>query len=774
MKTVLFLGLFTLIGLPARGQTSQQLLNQLKTAQQDTTRLRLYTELCEDYRKNYQNDALLFTAQKLLALASKRQHSDYTGLADYYLSVSYKEKKDLVKGKKAMRRAVALLEKGDKTGRISYASLALVRMYSSDKEYKKSLALAHSSIATFERQNDLGSVLKMYNEMESIYYTLDQNDSLYVTAQKHLRLATRLHSVYHLGFAHLNLGFYYMAKGNFSKAIEHHKQALRLHQQEKNAGEIAYRHLALGTTYGYNADKQRSISHLLTSLTYLEAHHTASTLNVYLMLVANYRGLNERMRVLYTEKYMQLVKTTDDAILKANAYKLKAEIFEDQKQYGKALPYRIQGLALMRKTLVPIYTIDALYWTAAALRNENRSSEALLYLKEALLLANKMQITYWQCYIGQEMAKNLAQLNQPQQALQAANQALSIAIKFDNAYDLSMAYATLTTVQEATGQYRQALATYKKYHAAKDSTNSVERAKQIARIQSQYDLEKQEATILLLNKNAQLQKLNAQQQQKELVIANHQRFALLLGIGALAFILGVIIFFLRQRTLQKRKIEMQAHQLGETNALKDQLFAIIGHDLRSPVASMKSSLMLIRMKNQPVEELDEMEYQVNGLYNTLDNLLYWSLNQREGIRVVPRSVNLSDIAYDVLESFEGMIRLKKLIVTADLEDFMVRMDENLTLLVFRNILHNALKFTPEGGAIRVSIRQEPTQIHLIVTDTGIGMDKNRVTQAATEERGTGLGLRVSKDLMIRNGGWLSIESQLGQGTTVTLSWQTDS
>ncbi len=169
-----------------------------------------------------------------------------------------------------------------------------------------------------------------------------------------------------------------------------------------------------------------------------------------------------------------------------------------------------------------------------------------------------------------------------------------------------------------------------------------------------------------------------------------------------------------------------------------------------------------------------MEYQVNGLYNTLDNLLYWSLNQREGIRVMSRSVNLSDIAYDVLESFEGMIRLKKLIVTADLEDFMVRMDENLTLLVFRNILHNALKFTPEGGAIRISIRQEPTQIHLIVTDTGIGMDKNRITQAATDERGTGLGLRISKDLMIRNGGWLSIESQLGKGTTVTLSWQTDS
>ncbi|KAA9349946.1 tetratricopeptide repeat-containing sensor histidine kinase [Larkinella humicola] len=774
MKTVLFPGLFMVMGLSAHCQTSQQLLTQLKTAQQDTTRLRLYTELSEAYRKNYQYDSLFFSAQQLLALASKRPHSDYTGLANYYLSVSYKEKKDLVQGKEALRKAVALLEKGGKTGRTPYAHLALVRMYSSDKEFKKSLALAHSSVATLERQNDPRSVLKMYKEMTSIYYTLDQNDSLYSTAQKYLRLATRLHSVYDLGFAHLNLGFYYLAKGVFSQAIEHHKQALRLHQQEKNAGEIAYHHMALGTTYGYNGDKQRSISHLLTSLTYLETRHTANTLNVYLMLVANYRGLNERMRALYTEKYMQLVKTTDDAILNANAYKLKAEIFEDQKQYGKALPYRIQGLKLMRKTQVPVYTLDALYWTAAALRNENRSSEALPYLKEALSLANQMQVTYWQCYVGQEMAKNLARLNQPQQALRAANQALAIAMKFDNAYDLSMAYATLTTVQEATGQYRQALATYKKYHAAKDSTNSVERAKQIARIQSQYDLEKKEATILLLNKNAQLQKLNAQQQQKELVIANQQRFALLLGMGALAFILGVIVFFLRQRTRQKRKIEIQAQQLGETNALKDQLFAIIGHDLRSPVASMKSSLMLIRLKNQPVEELDEMEYQVNGLYNTLDNLLYWSLNQREGIRVVSRSVNLSDIAYDVLESFEGMIRLKKLIVTADLEDFMVRMDENLTLLVFRNILHNALKFTPEGGAIRVSIRQEPTQIHLIVTDTGIGMDRNRVTQAATEERGTGLGLRISKDLMIRNGGWLSIDSQLGKGTTVTLSWQTGS
>ena len=274
----------------------------------------------------------------------------------------------------------------------------------------------------------------------------------------------------------------------------------------------------------------------------------------------------------------------------------------------------------------------------------------------------------------------------------------------------------------------------------------------------------------------QLNYLKTKQQEQKLELANRQRSLYIISTSLLTFLVGIVGCFLRRlfkaqqlMARKKREIETQARQLQEINRFKDRLFAIVSHDLRSPVASLKASFTLLKIKNRYPTDLTGLEQEVNGLSHTLDNILYWSLNQQNGLLLRQQRLSLNELVEDVLDGFTGFIRQKKLIVTFDAIPVFVWTDEHMTMLVLRNILHNAFKFTASGGAIRVSVATESHQISLRIADTGVGMQL-KYADLVTQQLGTGIGLSLSQELMRRNGGQLTLESGPGQGTSVTLIW----
>ncbi|WP_170139284.1 sensor histidine kinase [Larkinella arboricola] len=360
------------------------------------------------------------------------------------------------------------------------------------------------------------------------------------------------------------------------------------------------------------------------------------------------------------------------------------------------------------------------------------------------------------------------------QALRLAQRCVADAKSIKVAKDIAMGLETLALVQERMGYYQQALKSYKEYQVITDSLRTVEKS---AKVQALYELEKKESTIQLLQKKSQLDYLKVKQQEQKLALANRQRPLYIMGISVLTSLVGITGYFLRRfyraqqlLTRKKQEIETQARELQETNRLKDRLFAIVGHDLRSPVASLKASFTLLKIKDRYPTELTRLEQEVNGLSQTLDTILYWSLNQQQGLQLRQQRLLLQELIQDALDGFTGFIRQKQLIVTFNAVPACVWADENMTMLVFRNILHNAFKFTPPGGAVRISIAIEPDQTSLRIADTGIGMDVTYADADRQAQQGTGIGLSLSKDLMQRNGGRLTLESKKGRGTSVTLSW----
>lgn len=614
--------------------------------------------------------------------------------------------------------------------------------------------------------------LRLYIEISNTFFREDQYDSLRKVVEQALPTAYRSPARVYLGKLIYRMGLYYRNKGLFEKSLQEMGRAERLFAQIGDTTNLSHVKYAIAMTLSEKGDYKEGLAKALTNLTYfLKIKNTTYERYTYSALVDNYSRLKDRRRQrYYTEKFIQLAQKNNDPHELVIAYSMQAAFYEEQENYPQGWQYRKKALETARIIKRPITLVPALQSMAANLRKQHRSGEAIPHLQEALAISRQTNDKGLQGVVLQEMSLNYLQQGDQQRALHLAREAVATLHLIYGPKEYAESLKNLATVQETTGHYQQALKTYKTHQTITDSLLSAERTEKVAQIQAQYDLEKKEATILLLSKNAQLQKLKTQHQHNELLEANTQLTGLIASMAVLTLALLVIIVFLRQRTRQKQQIEIQARQLQENNALKDQIFAIIGHDLRSPIASIKNSLVLMKIQDQPTVTLDEIENQVNGLHNTLDNLLYWSLNQQERIRVVPHSVNLSDLVYDALEAFEGLVRFKKLIVTTDLKDVVIRVDENLALLVLRNILHNAFKYTPEGGAVRITFRQEPDWVHLVITDTGIGMDTGQVDQPATKGRGTGLGLQVSRDLMALNGGQLRIESQLGNGTTVTMSW----
>jgi CheY-like chemotaxis protein/anti-sigma regulatory factor (Ser/Thr protein kinase) len=168
----------------------------------------------------------------------------------------------------------------------------------------------------------------------------------------------------------------------------------------------------------------------------------------------------------------------------------------------------------------------------------------------------------------------------------------------------------------------------------------------------------------------------------------------------------------------------------------------------------------------------------NKVYHLLENLLEWSLIQRNMINVYPGLISLKKISQAGLETMKDFALVKKIGLTCMVpEDMMVYTDEKMLVGTLRNLVSNALKFTPSGGAVTVSARiLSEDEVEVWVKDTGIGMQKSLIDDlfkpgAHTSRPGTegepssGLGLVLCKEFVEKNGGKIRVESEPGNGTT---------
>lgn len=230
-------------------------------------------------------------------------------------------------------------------------------------------------------------------------------------------------------------------------------------------------------------------------------------------------------------------------------------------------------------------------------------------------------------------------------------------------------------------------------------------------------------------------------------------------------------------------IRAKEKALEKSNTTKDHLFAIISHDLRKPALAFRGISKKVRflLDQRDFETIDKLgvslERSAFSLNSLLDNLLKWALRQKEVLPYQPKPIDVELITNEIYQLFQQIAAEKGIkLDTSVAEESIVFADPSAVSTIMRNLLDNAIKYTPSGGTVKVVVKKVQTTILVKIADTGIGMQSDKLerlfelyqdkSSAGTAgEKGTGLGLALVKDLVRINQGTIEVTSHLEQGTT---------
>ncbi len=616
------------------------------------------------------------------------------------------------------------------------------------------LLLGLSSLLMAQSQRDqlLQDLQRPLSERESFetlielasQYTHSYPDSTLHYTQEALSLARQIGDSSLLAVAYNRLGAGFWSTGELRKGLNYFEQS-------KAAAE------AIGDTYLM----ARNIGNM--GLIYSASGNYEAAISYYQESLIYFRELDNQERIAVT------FNNTGKAYMGLGRY-------DSARKYLKA---SIDLLEAVRPNILGIVTFNL----ADAYYRSRAYDLALRTLEQCL----EYQKTYRDLRTYIRANQLLAELDLRHQRLDSALVRAKRAASLSETSSIKelryITYETLARALAARGQYEAAYRYHELFADYKDSVLNLETQNRL----DFFDYERKQQQIALLQQERAYEK--SQAQRRRLLI-----FGLIAGL-MLAVMLGVTFFrsqlltkrvnsMLREKNReieeQKQAMAEQAEQLSELNMVKDRLFSIISHDLRSPLRNLGELLTLTREGSLPPEQFQtfvpELVQKVDHTTDLLDNLLIWAESQMNGVKVLRRNFALHQIVQHKVAFFRPSAERKQIKLSHQIEAALtVFADQNMIEIVLQNLMANALKFSCPGDEVQVSIHQRGDMAEVMVKDTGIGISaENRAqlfsrggltTLGTQNEKGTGLGLALCKDFVERNHGHIWVESTPGEGST---------
>ena len=230
---------------------------------------------------------------------------------------------------------------------------------------------------------------------------------------------------------------------------------------------------------------------------------------------------------------------------------------------------------------------------------------------------------------------------------------------------------------------------------------------------------------------------------------------------------------------QKAALDEQAYKLNDLNAMKDRLIAILAHDLRAPLSTLRGLFDLLQDDSLSHDEILKLiPVVIKRLEYTsdfLDTLLFWINSQMENFEHAYRNFAIGDVIGKIARQLEEQVQSKGIVLEVNAPAGLIaKADPDSVGIVIRNLITNAIKFCDKGDVIKIMAEPQHEDVLITVVDTGTGMQaeqarqlfKNRVeSQIGTrQESGTGMGLLFCKDLVEKSGGKIWVTSQEGKGS----------
>ncbi len=400
-------------------------------------------------------------------------------------------------------------------------------------------------------------------------------------------------------------------------------------------------------------------------------------------------------------------------------------------------------------------------------------------IQEAITILNEYEKFYDKIAFQNELAKIFYQKKQynlaQQYALKSYNKAFEAGLK----EQIRDAAKLLADIYEYKGDYKHSYNYLKTYLAYNDSIGNEEVVRKMADLRAEYEISQKQVEVDLLQKKRVVNRLS------------------LFAVTSVTLLLLVVAYILYRNNKFRMKLNIllnkyrlgvldQNRELAEINATKDKMFSIVSHDLRGPIHSLAGILDLMKDMLQEnntaglLRMVDSVRKSMSTVGGLLDNLLEWSASQLHSVPYNPELVNVSEIIVELFEIFEYAATAKSISLHNGLSSpSMAYVDRNTISTVFRNLINNAIKFTPDNGAVIVTGQQEESYVVIKVSDTGVGISPDRIknifefssaksTYGTSNEKGIGLGLRLVLEFVQLNKSEIGVESREGKGTTFSV------
>jgi signal transduction histidine kinase len=598
--------------------------------------------------------------------------------------------------------------------------------------------------------------IEIFCELSETYWQRSYDTSLLMAVHANT-LALKTENKQLIARSENMTGNAYYLMGDFTKSMDHYLKALAIREELGDSNSIARSYNNIGAVYLQMKDHQLALH--------------------------------------YLKKAKRIFEELQDEVLLFSIINNIGALYSENEKYDTAYQYLTQAYRIAQRTHDEENTSIALTNLGEAALSMGMLDQSMDYQKKALEISRKLGNKAMMATIYTNLGKTYLESKNYRQAFDAFHKSLSLSEEVNSLQDLRENYHYLSEYHDIQKEYKKALHYYRLYATTKDSINSHEAMIRIKEMESLSQSQALQQEIELLRKDFEISNLKANRLKNTIFF---------LAAVSLMIILVFVVYYQKNRlkrettrllegkNIELEKANLKLHKsekhLKELNSTKDKFFSIIGHDLRNPLNALLgfSELISGNSRDYTSEEIQRYSKIINeaakNIHLLIENLLEWSRSQSGNIDYHPEWTNLLPMVTEIFKVFDIHADKKGVNLVSEIpENVSVYADRNLLSTILRNLISNAVKFTPSGGQVRIFCEQNESEITISVEDTGIGMSekqmenifklKRNVTMPGTsEEKGTGLGLILCKEFVDMHRGkiWASSKPKVGTTFNFTL------
>ena len=576
--------------------------------------------------------------------------------------------------------------------------------------------------------------------------------------------------------SYLKLSELYFLQQNFDSVYIYSGKALHLSEKLKYSSGIIRSNDNIGRVFSFRGRYDSAYAYYLSSYLLADsAGDTRASVNSLIYLGENARAYKAYDQgIEYLLRGLEINRTINDSVFLARIYNRLAAIYFELKNFDTTAKYAQESMfiseKLQDKELIG-NNLNILGVNFALIKDYENGIECLTKAEDIFTEINSPDLPNVLNSLGS--IYNLT--GDKKQAIEHGLKSYNIAVRNNITAYIQLASDVLSEAYEAEENYKDALKFNKISASCKDYLYNIISTNKINEYQSKYEIEKKEKENELLKREQRIKDIQV-------------KASILAIFAAIVLVVSSLFNFRKTRKInftlnyQKEELEKISEELKILNKTKDKFFSIIAHDLRNPFNSIIGFSDLLANSYENFDDTEKKEMLMNirdsslNANQLLENLLQWSRSQSGTMQVTPEVIDLNKITLENIGLLRHTSQFKKVTLHSEIpSNTLAYADSKMISTVIRNLISNGIKFTNNGGEVKVSSEKEKDFVKISISDTGIGIHKEYIDKlfrlddsykrpGTGGEAGTGLGLIICKEFIEKNGGKIWVESEPDRGS----------